>query len=89
VSEALVFAETPAQRYRALSMQALNLAFNAEYPAAAAAVTEARSLFAEQGWQIEDTSQGLLLGDALIAVSRVDSARMRSVADEIGSAQPD
>ncbi len=88
-SESLVFAETPAQRYRALSMQALNLAFNAEYPAAAVAVAEARSLFVAEGWQIEDTSQGLLLGDALIAVSNVDSARMRSVSDEIDTAQPD
>lgn len=88
-SEALVFAETPAQRYRALSMQALNLAFNAEYPAATQAVAQARALFDEQGWTIDDTSQGLLLGDALIAVSRVDSARMRSIADEIDQAQPD
>ncbi|MBT9606114.1 LuxR C-terminal-related transcriptional regulator [Microbacterium sp.] len=88
-SEALLFAETPEQRYRALSMQALNLALNAEYPAAAHAIAEGRQLFADQGWASADVSHCLLLGDGLVAVSRADTAHMRAIADELEHAQPD
>ncbi|MGC0368713.1 response regulator transcription factor [Microbacterium sp. SLBN-111] len=88
-AEALLFAETPAQRYRALSVQALNLALNAEYPAAAQAVEEARTLFTDQGWPHADTSHCLLLGDGLVAVSSADLDHLREIADELHRAQPD
>ncbi|MCT2085446.1 LuxR C-terminal-related transcriptional regulator [Microbacterium enclense] len=87
-AEALLFAETPAQRYRALSVQALSLGLNAEYPAAAQAIHEARQLFAEQKWEMPDVSHCLLLGDGLVAASRADTAHMHVIADELGQAQP-
>ncbi|MCC4248113.1 MULTISPECIES: response regulator transcription factor [Microbacterium] len=87
-SEALLFAETPEQRYRALSVQALNLGLNAEYPAAAQAIDEAHRLFRSQGWETGDISHCLLLGDGLVAVSRADTTRMRAIADELEHAQP-
>jgi DNA-binding CsgD family transcriptional regulator len=88
-AEALLFAETPAQRYRALSVQALNLALNAEYFTAAEAVEEARALFSDQGWDAADTSHCLLLGDGLVTVSNADMDHMREIADELEAAQPD
>ncbi|WP_292890647.1 response regulator transcription factor [Microbacterium sp.] len=88
-AEALLFAETPAQRYRALSVQALSLGLNAEYPGAARTVREARRLFAEQGWAISDVSHCLLLGDGLLTVSNADMDHMREIADELETAQPD
>ena len=88
-AEALLFAETPEQRYRALSVQALNLALNAEYPAAGQVISEARQLFVEQGWALTDVSHCLLLGDGLVSVSRADTARMTEIAAELERAQPE
>ncbi|MBN9212843.1 MAG: hypothetical protein BGO45_07970 [Microbacterium sp. 71-36] len=87
--EALLFAETPGQRYRALSVQALNLGLNAEYPGAAQAIEEARRLYSACGWAAEDVSHCLLLGDGFVAASRADSARMHAIADELEHAQPE
>lgn len=87
--ESLLFAETPAQRFRALSVQALSLGLNAEYPAAAAAIAEARRIFDHQGWKRVDMSHCLLLGDGLVAVSHADTAQMRAIADELDATQPD
>jgi DNA-binding CsgD family transcriptional regulator len=88
-AEALMFAETPAQRYRALSVQALNLGLNAEYPAATAAIDEARRVFIDEGWSVDNTSHCLLLGDGLVTVSSADMDHMREIADELEAAQPD
>lgn len=88
-AEALMFAETPGQRYRALSAQALCLGMNAEYPGAAKAVQEARHLFRTQGWDAVDVSHCLLLGEEFVTVSRADTARMREIVDELETAQPD
>lgn len=87
-AEALLFAETPGQRYRALSVQALSLGLNAEYPAASRAIDEGRQLFRTQRWGREDTSHCLLLGDGMFAVSRADSVQLRIIADELEHAQP-
>lgn len=87
-AEALLFAETPAQRYRALSVQALSLSLNAEYPAASRAIDEGRQLFRTQRWERQDTSHCLLLGEGMFAVSRADPARLREIAEELERAQP-
>ncbi|MDF2047838.1 MULTISPECIES: helix-turn-helix transcriptional regulator [Microbacterium] len=88
-AEALLFAETPGQRYRALSAQALCLGLNAEYPAARRAIHEAWAIFGAERWGAADVSHCLLLGEVLVAVSRADVERMREIADELERAQPD
>ncbi|KTS07164.1 MULTISPECIES: response regulator transcription factor [Microbacterium] len=88
-AEALMFAETPGQRYRALGTQTLNLGLNAEYLAAAEAADQARRLFREQQWNVEDVSHCLLLGEGFVAASRADSVRLFEIADELDRTQPD
>jgi DNA-binding CsgD family transcriptional regulator len=88
-AEALLFAETPAERYRALSVQVLNLALNAEYPGAARSIDEARHVFRTSGWDTADVSHCLLLGEGFVAASRADAAGMHAIADELEHAQPE
>lgn len=88
-AEALLFADTAALRYRALSVSAASHALNGEYLIAEDEATAAHALFAEHGWDPREKAQMLLTADALIAESRMDHARLDAIADEMTAAQRD
>ena len=88
-AEALLFADTAATRYRALSVSALGHALNGEYMSAEAARVAANELFLCQGWDTAETAYLLLLAEALIASARLDIGRLLATADEMKRTQPD
>ncbi|WP_144783210.1 LuxR C-terminal-related transcriptional regulator [Microbacterium sp. BH-3-3-3] len=88
-SDALIFAATPGERYRALSAQAQALSLNAEFPQAIEVVSEARTLLDGEGWAPEDGSLWLLYADALLALGRADAQRLGEIAQESEDARPD
>ena len=87
--EALLFADSPAVRYRALSVSAVGHAFNGELLTAERESTAAHALFAERGWDVHEKSVLALIADALIAESRLDHARLAEIADELNAVQPE
>lgn len=88
-ADALIFATTPGERYRALSTLAQTLSVNAEFPQAIEVVSEARALFRSEGWAPEDSSLWLLYADALLALGRGDPESLREIAQEVDDARPD
>lgn len=88
-TEALLFADTDATRYRALSVSALGYALNGEYLSAEAARTEANEVFAAQGWDDSETAYLLLLAEALISSARLDVGRLLEAAATMRRTQPD
>ncbi|PTT15318.1 hypothetical protein DBR36_14995 [Microbacterium sp. HMWF026] len=87
-SESLLFAESPAERLRALGPLTLALALNAEFTAARAAHAEARRIVDERGGSPAELSHDLLLGQALLVVTGADSVALEQTADELDAAQP-
>lgn len=87
--EAVLFAETEAVKYRALSASALGLALNGEYLAAEDAMAHARALFAANAWSVEDTAYLLLLASTLMASARMDATALGAIANEYDAAHPD
>lgn len=87
-AEALLFADSPAVRYRALSVSAAGHALNGELLIAERESTAAHALFAERGWDFHEKSILLLIADALVVESRLDHARLAAIADEMNAVQP-
>ncbi len=88
-AEALLFADTDATRYRALSVSALGHALNGEYISAEAARREASEMFAARQWDDAETAYLLVLTDAVIACARLDIGRLLEDAATMRRAQPD
>ncbi|WP_150953710.1 LuxR C-terminal-related transcriptional regulator [Microbacterium testaceum] len=88
-SDALIFATSPGERFRALCALAQALSLNAEFPRATSVVAEAREIFVGEGWAPEDFSLWLLYSDALLALGRADPARGLQLAQEAEEARPD
>ncbi|MDQ1135235.1 DNA-binding CsgD family transcriptional regulator [Microbacterium sp. SORGH_AS 1204] len=88
-AEALLFADTDATSYRALSVKALGYALNGEYISAEAARVAANELFRAQGWDTAETAYLLLLAEALVASARLDVPRLLEAADAMRRTQPD
>lgn len=88
-AEALLFADSPSDRYRALAAHAEALAVNGEFGEAREIVAEARGLFHGEGWDASEISHGLLFAESLIAVSQADPAPLLSIAEELERARPD
>ncbi|WP_295786918.1 LuxR C-terminal-related transcriptional regulator [uncultured Microbacterium sp.] len=86
---ALLFADIPARRFRALSVLAQNLAMNGEYAAATVAIDQAREVFGEEGWDAAETDHWLLFGEGMIAAGHARIARVHEIADELERARPD
>lgn len=82
-SEALLFAETPAERLRVLGPLTLSLALNAEFTAARAAHAEARRIVADLHKNPAELSHDLLLGEALLVVTGADSAALERIAGQL------
>lgn len=87
--EALLFADTDATRYRALSVSALGHALNGEYLTAESARAEAAELFTAREWAAADISPLLQLAEALIAAADLNVSRLRGVAVTMRCAHPD
>ncbi|PTT15319.1 hypothetical protein DBR36_15000 [Microbacterium sp. HMWF026] len=88
-TSSLLFADSPARRFRAFAVLAQNLSMNGEYAAATVAIDEARAVFHDEGWDAAETDHWMLFGEAMIAAGRADAARVRDLADELESARPD
>ncbi|WP_144783895.1 helix-turn-helix transcriptional regulator [Microbacterium sp. BH-3-3-3] len=88
-AESLLFADTPALRYRALSVIALGHAMNGEYTAAEEAFAAAAQIFAEAGWPAVETSYLLFLADVLTSSARFDIERLAAVPDAMVRTQGD
>ncbi|WP_150954724.1 helix-turn-helix transcriptional regulator [Microbacterium testaceum] len=88
-AESLLFADTPALRYRALSVIALGHAMNGEYTPAEEAFAEAEAVFSSGGWPVEETAYLLFLADILTSSARFDIERLAAVPAAMDGAQPD
>lgn len=88
-SEALLFAETDAHRYRAHGVSALGHAVNGEVIAAEEHNARARALADANGWSTSETDYALLLAGVLTAAARGDAARLRRITQELPEIQPD
>lgn len=88
-AEALLFADTEALRYRALTVSALGQALNGEYESARASLASAREVFAAQGWAGADTAYVELLAETLIASAHLQVDRLHAVSAAMTAAQPD
>lgn len=88
-AEALLFADTDATRYRALSVRALGHALNGEYNSAQKTHAEAEALFEARGWDDQERSYLLLLAEALNAAARLDADRLREAAATMRRTQPE
>jgi len=88
-AESLLFADTPALRYRALSVIAVGHAMNGEYTAAEEALATARETFAAGGWPPSETAYLLFLADLLTSAARLDIERLAAVAPAMSATQRD
>lgn len=88
-AEALLFADTEALRYRALTVVALGQALNGEYESARVSLANAREVFAAQGWARADTAYVEFLADTLIASAHLQVDRLHAVSAAMTAAQPD
>ncbi len=88
-SEAELFADTDALRYRALSVAALGQALNGEYPSAETSLRVAEELFAANGWPLAETAYLLLLAHGLVGSARMDTDRLTETVQRMTLAQPD
>ncbi|WP_307448421.1 MULTISPECIES: helix-turn-helix transcriptional regulator [Microbacterium] len=88
-AEALLFADSDATRYRALTVQALGHALNGEYISAETARAEASELFEARRWDDAETAYLVVLADALIASARLDVGRLLEAAGTMRRVQPE
>lgn len=88
-AEALLFADTPALRYRALTVIALGHAINGEYTAAEEASSGAQEIFAAEGWPVEEAAYLLFLADILTSSARCDVERLAAVPSAMALTQRD
>jgi len=88
-AESLLFADTPALRYRALSVVALGHAINGEYAAADNALAEAQATFVSSGWPLDETAYLVFLAEILISSARCDIDRLATVPEAMARAQRD
>lgn len=88
-AEALLFADTPGLRYRALSVMALARALNGEVHLAETTVDEASTLFRENGWDEAEAAYAEMLARGTIAVVRMDVEGLEGVAARLRSAHGD
>lgn len=88
-AEALLFADTPALRYRALSVIALGHAINGEYTATEGALAAAGEIFTAAGWPIDETAYLVFLAEILAASARCDVEGLTAVAEAMARARRD
>ncbi|WP_295791943.1 LuxR family transcriptional regulator [uncultured Microbacterium sp.] len=88
-AEALLFADTPALRYRALSVMALGRALNGEIRAAQASIDEALTLFRDNGWDASEAAYAEMTARGTIAVIRMDTAGLKDVAAQMRAVHHD
>ncbi|MCM3503144.1 helix-turn-helix transcriptional regulator [Microbacterium sp. P26] len=88
-AEALLFADAPALRYRALSVMALGHAINGEFDAAESSREAAARLFAENGWPAAEQAYILLLAEILTSAASLDVDRLARVPRVLDEAFPD
>ncbi|WZH38301.1 MAG: helix-turn-helix transcriptional regulator [Microbacterium enclense] len=88
-AEALLFADTDATRYRAVSVLALGHALNGEYESSETDMAEAKELVAVNGWPIEEHDCLLPLAESLIASARMDPVRLAGAAQALRAIRPD
>ncbi|MFJ4036743.1 LuxR C-terminal-related transcriptional regulator [Microbacterium sp. NPDC090007] len=79
-AEALLFADTPALRYRALTVMALARALNGEIHAAETTVEEAATLFRDNGWDESEAGYAEIIASGTIAIARMDVENLARVA---------
>ncbi|MCM3613986.1 LuxR C-terminal-related transcriptional regulator [Microbacterium enclense] len=87
-AQALLFADTRAVRYRALSLAALGHALNGDHRSAEPDIAEAEELFAQEDWPQEETDHLLMLAHAHVAAARLDAPGLRSVSTRMTKARP-
>lgn len=86
--ESLLFADTAALRYYALSVAALGHALNGEYVTATTELRAANDLFREGGWDPAESAYILLLADSLISSAHMDADRLAGVVRELTAVSP-
>jgi DNA-binding CsgD family transcriptional regulator len=88
-AEALLFADTGALRYRALSVSAFAQAMNGEFRVAGDHVARAHEIFDTEGWPVTDIARTHCKAEIVVASSRADVARLREMSVRMTAAQPD
>ncbi|REC97839.1 regulatory LuxR family protein [Microbacterium sp. AG157] len=88
-AESLLFADTPALRYRAFSVMALGHAINGEYVAAESALAAAQTIFVSAGWPVDETAYLVFLAEILTAAARCDIERLAAVPEAMALAHRD
>ncbi len=78
-AEALLFADAPALRYRALTVMSLGHAINGEFEAAESSRQAADRLFAEHGWPRQEQAYILLLAEILTSAASLDIERLARI----------
>ena len=88
-AEALLFADTGALRYRAISISAFAQAMNGEFRAAADQAARAHEIFDAEGWPATEIARAHCKAEIVVASSRADAAKLREMSARMTAAQPD
>jgi len=88
-AEALLFADTPALRYRAHATGALAHAMNGEFATADDEIRRADDLFVAHGWDTRERAYCHFVAEITATSSRADAERLREIGIQMSAAQPD